>query len=839
MPEGLKTELPEVTLVFHVGGAENHADPHDSWRVLVVRKIDEALIARGPSLRMAGAGLKVGLIAVRDNDLLHGEWVELVVDQRPRERLSRLRAASSAELTVGRGSRVRITQSSLRRVGWCAAGAFAASLLGGGDGSVSRPVTVTLDRTRPMTKGLQASVAAQVRKELWWGAALALAVARERAGRGEPVGGWSAQDLPASAEGLLPEVNVVENRIKHGFETEADLLPVRVQFAKPAQGEPDAGVSAEAVERFFAGTGSRIAVLLGENEDMGEGSSDWWGGPEPGGVGQESVSLLGEAEAVFGSAPVFGNEFEGAFWAEFDSGMGFGGGSGGGPSSGARPPGFVREDWTPEWVDEAADPVGGPAAGLSGEQVGAGVLGPVRLSELRWVPLMAGGVMRGAFLSDEREWQSGEAGRFAADFAANAPFTPGISGGVFVLGAHPFIAAGAAEGSGMVPGEAATVAGLRGALTPEAAAVRRPAASTGAEAAVLLDAADWSRLWREAWAWAEAAGLAGSVRPGVVAAATCWAGEGWPGGVEEGSLLSQLQRSEDAIGDPAVRVVAPSGQVKLGERGWRLDEGQQWHEIDGHGRTIGSGAVYFPGPGEHDEPLSFDQEPGLVLGSRAGGASSSAGRGRGTGGAAGPAAKGKGKGKGKGKAVAGPGEEGESDNGGAGLSSEDSAAGTGSEGAGGGGRKRPSGKHGRPRRVVPRRAEPGGAALVLWAGGASPSAMDESIRKAEGFADAIRTAAAKARESYEEGREPAPVRGVFRGSKNSLSNSIVDDWGVALERWIDEELAGVGAGLAVADLLLAVDLVTERDDEEFGKGVPAQLRLELGAGPRPLVAELR
>ncbi|MFE3785920.1 hypothetical protein ACFXPA_47975, partial [Amycolatopsis sp. NPDC059090] len=194
--------------------------------------------------------------------------------------------------------------------------------------------------------------------------------------------------------------------------------------------------------------------------------------------------------------------------------------------------------------------------------------------------------------------------------------------------------------------------------------------------------------------------------------------------------------------------------------------------------------------------------------------------------------------KGKGKAVAGPGEDSESDGGGVGRSPGDPAVAE-SEGVEGGGRKRPAGKRSQLRRVKSRRAVSSGGSRELWTGNTSAYAADVSIRKAEGFAGAIRTAAAKARESYEEGREPVPVRGVFRGSKNAVGNGVHVSWGVALERWIDEELAGVGAGLAVADLLLAVDLVAERDDEEFGKGVPAQLRLELGEGPRPLVAELR
>ncbi|MFE3785149.1 hypothetical protein ACFXPA_44020, partial [Amycolatopsis sp. NPDC059090] len=354
MPEGLKTELPEVSLVFHLGWEQHHHDPHDSWRVLVERKIDEALIARGSSLRVAGVGLKVGLMAVTVKGAVLKKWVELVVDQRPRERLSRLRAASSAELTIVKEGKARFTGSSLRRVGWGWAGEFAGWLLGGGP--MRGPVTVTLDRITPIPDATVPIVKKQVREELLWGADRVLALARERAGRGESVGGWSAQDLPASGEGLLPEIQVVGNLVKRAANQNQNDLPVRVDFAR----QGDRGASAEAVERFFAGSPSgaqesvtglaepaRPAGLLGENEDMGEGSSDWWGGPEPGGVpqdgvGQEPAPLPGDAQTVFGSAPVFDEELEGAFWAEFDSGSG-----------------FVREDWTQDWVDETAHPVGG------------------------------------------------------------------------------------------------------------------------------------------------------------------------------------------------------------------------------------------------------------------------------------------------------------------------------------------------------------------------------------------------------------------------------------------------------------------------------------------------
>ncbi|MER6878004.1 hypothetical protein ABT279_48440, partial [Amycolatopsis sp. NPDC000673] len=342
----LKTELPAVALVFHTG-QKPVGQVHDSWRVLVERKIDAALAAAGSPLRVSGVGLTVGLASVADKNLAGG-WAELMVDQRPRERLSRLRAASSAELTIMKDSQARFTGSSLRRVGWGAAGVVAASWLGGGAGAVRGPVTVTVDRITPLVEATRTTVMKQVREELLWGAALALAVARER--------GWPAEALP-SPEEALPEVAVVDNRIKKGLGSQNnDSLPARVQFAQPE----GAGATAEAVEAFLAGTESRIAGLLGEDGEARPGRRSVRRGDarQGGGVLREALPDDDAQAAIDAAAQRFGD----AFGDAFDEGAGEG------PSSNARSgmahqPGFVTDQWTDDWLDAAPrQTAGGPAS---------------------------------------------------------------------------------------------------------------------------------------------------------------------------------------------------------------------------------------------------------------------------------------------------------------------------------------------------------------------------------------------------------------------------------------------------------------------------------------------
>ncbi|MFE3784711.1 hypothetical protein ACFXPA_41785, partial [Amycolatopsis sp. NPDC059090] len=236
---------PGVCAIFRAGRQYGIKQGVNSgWRVLLERKIDEALAKMGVDLSVADVGLVVD-IRFEDDRKNGAPSMALMVDVDQNEPLAALRQAPLVDMDlVPRVHAPTPTAASLGRFGRRVEGAAAEALMRGR--KTTPPAIATVAWRAELKAESSADLKRKLEEEALAAAERALAAARAQAAKNRPGAAFAPDDLPTAAE-LAPAVTVESGKSK-GLR-----MTVTVAEPEPADSDGPGAEAAQSLEEFFSG----------------------------------------------------------------------------------------------------------------------------------------------------------------------------------------------------------------------------------------------------------------------------------------------------------------------------------------------------------------------------------------------------------------------------------------------------------------------------------------------------------------------------------------------------------------------------------------------------------